>query len=161
MARHGRTITRKRWAGDVLIFTAPSSGTIAGQTLYTVGDQEDAPTVLRLRGSLLFTMVGPTTGDDIVVGVGVRVAQKGQVISAGIGPITEPEGDWQYWYSVPLSAIASNAEDTTRAFRLEVDSKAMRKMKPGELLQLVFQNATVGGASDAQVSGQLRWLLGT
>ena len=116
-------------------------------------------TILRIRGEVVINMDGAAdnASNQVTVGLGIISSD---AFAAGAGsvpePATESEYPWMYWYSTPLrvadfSAIATEASQIAAASRLVVDSKAMRKVKPGESLVWVIEtsaaiaiNVTVG-----------------
>ena len=82
-------------------------------------------------------------------------------------PATEPEFDWLWWYPTILAsfgaataAIANPVPQGESFDRIRVESKAMRKMKPGESLVLVAQYENIAGNPAVDVNGSLRFLFG-
>ena len=164
--RQGRVIDKVRWTGDVLVSQLAQSGGLIATNLYQFGDQEDAVTVMRTRGQLLIYLDGaPAAGVAVNVGVGVHVVPKGTDTTPTLSPTSEAEGDWLVWLVCPLAYENYETDDPPGSgmttCRLEIDSKAMRRMKPGEQLQVVVTNSTVGSAHAVNTIGQFRFLLGS
>ena len=87
----------------------------------------------------------------------------------GLGPTAfpdpggEPEYSWLWWATMHLEAFAATAREQygTSSQILQVDTKAMRKIRPGESLVWIAQTAGAAGAPVTVVTfGQTRVLLG-
>ena len=159
----GKTIDSVRWTGDVVTQMLAVSASAAVQQ-YAVGDQEVAPTILRTRGFLLLWMdAAVAAGEAMHLAIGLRTAPKGSGATVAITPISEAEADWFVWRSVTLAAesVATGGILNTSFYKMEIDSKAMRKMKPGQEIQLVLGYLNIVGGAAVNVAGQLRFLLGS
>ena len=80
-------------------------------------------------------------------------------------PSAEPEYPW-IWYGqasmFAMTTLALGGNATAFSELLTIDSKAMRKVKPGETLTIVGQYVNVSGNPAMRVaSGQTRVLIGT
>ena len=166
--RSGKKIETVRWTGDTVINTAAlASGGSAAIQLYQVGDQEAAPTLLRTRGQISVYVDGvQAPGGSSLVTLGVHVVPKGSDATITSTPLTEAEGDWFVWRTAVLAyeemVTDVIAVERMLSFRFEIDSKAMRKMKPGQEIQFVVASITnLAGGVAINVAGQLRFLLGT
>ena len=164
--RSGRVIDKVRWTGDVLIGHAGLAAGSAATELYALGDQEDSVTVMRARGLVTAWMdAAGAPGRVVQVAIGVRVAAKGTGSTVGIASLTEAEGDWMIWqtatigYEEMVTDVVSVQGLTL--YRFEIDSKAMRRMKPGEELQFVVAQATLQASGSVNVMGQIWFLLGS
>jgi len=80
-------------------------------------------------------------------------------------PSAEPEYPWMWYGQVQMFAVTTLAIGGVGAGYsqlLEVDTKAMRKFKPGETLAMVGQYVNVSGNPILRIqSGQTRVLIGT
>ena len=169
MARRGKKIESVRWTGDVLASgTALATGGSDAVELYQVGDQEAAPTILRTHLNFAIWAVSiqvPNRGCHWAMGI--HVVPKGTGTTVLISPLTESEADWfvhrtgVLGYEEPVADVIDVPGMTAQ--RLEVDSKAMRKLKPGEELQIVVAQLTISGITAMNVNWacQPRLLLGT
>ena len=164
-ASRAKKIDFKQWDALPSISLALDTATtiIGGSFAFSI-----PATILRIRGMLLVTLDNAAEGDDTFL-----TAALGMVSSdaAALGatampdPGSEPEYPWLWWASIPLFATQSitgvdpSFSTVSGAARLEVDSKAMRKVKPGESLIWVFQG-TDTVLKDLDV-GQTRVLIGS
>ncbi len=167
-AHGGKVIDRVRWTGDVIISSfALGAGSSAGIQMYQLGDQEDPQTVMRTRGQVLVFVDGAQApSNSVQVAIGVHVVPKGTDTTVLVSPLTEAEGDWLVWRTAALGyeEMVTDVVDVPgiTSYRFEIDSKAMRKMKPGEELQFVATTVTAGGGGmSINLVGQLRTLLGS
>ncbi len=124
-------------------------------------------TLMRTRGAGTVVMDPGAAGDEMVVGLGLIIVQSDAVV-AGAGsvpsPIEDAEAPWIWLRHVPLAsgdASAQNGADVNQADRFEIDSKAMRKIKPGQTMTFVMDGVISGGTPSATVSLITRCLVGT
>jgi len=163
--RTGKKIDFKQWDGipGLIAEVTGTSTTLAGALSFTT-----PATLLRFRG-YVGAMFDETmqAGDQMDLVFGLAIIST-DAFNAGPGgvpdPASEPEFPWIWWKGMRLdafSASAQNAYGSTNQ-RYEMDSKAMRKIKPGETVVMVTQ---VAGAIGAPVTlldiGQIRVLIGT
>ena len=104
-------------------------------------------TLLRIRGNLLVKGTPNAVADDDVVGLGFIVATDNAVAAGGAslpGPILNPDAPWIWHQYVPLSAGSAGllGDDIGSVVRVDVDSKAMRKLGISEQLVLVAEIST-------------------
>ena len=124
-------------------------------------------TILRVRGVLRvsFLVTGLTADDEAQCVFGLAVLSSDAVTlgqSAMPDPAGEPEYPWM-WYG-QLIMYSPNADFGAEGMSVElpVDTKAMRKVKPGESLVMVVQYVDVTGTPGLRLSyNQMRVLLGT
>ena len=160
----GRTIDFKQWIGlpgielDLSAAATVSGGSIA----FAI-----SATILRIRGTVAMCLDGAADGADQFVTMALGIISTDAFVlgaSAFPDPGGEPEYPWLYWRADGLkatqpTAIAAEASQSFSAVRYEFDSKAMRKVKPGEsLVQMIQVNS--GQGVDIQLS-QVRVLIGT
>ncbi len=150
---YARTPSReKSWRsilGIVLGFGA--NATLSGGAL----PFSDAATIVRCRGSLLLSMDGGTLSDQIAVTVGLGIVSQ-QAFTAGPGsmppPGNEPEFPWLFWKDILLQfQTAAGDSAVERAVRVEVDTKAMRKVKPNESLVWLAQSTRLNATPSADL----------
>jgi len=117
----------------------------AGATLMTSVVFEEPLTVVRIRGHM--TIIPDSTAADVSIvgafGMGIVSAEAS---AAGIVSIPEPfsDADWGGW--MLWRSFAMRFESITQAgvllanWAFELDSKAMRKMSPNEVLVAVVES---------------------
>ena len=144
--RSGKTIDFKQWNAVPGISLSIASGTnvLGGALVFS------APaTILRCRGEILVTLDGATAGDNMQVGFGLGIVSS-EAFDAGPGsvpgPLEFPDYSWLYWTSKMLTLEhidVGSAELSllSAAVRFEVDTKAMRKVKPAESLCWIVQTS--------------------
>ncbi len=163
--RQGKKIDFKSWAAIPSLQTGFSTETtIIGGSLAFSGPA----TILRCRGGILARLdATKQVGDLMKVTTAIGIVSS-DAFAAGAGsvpdPASEPEYPWLWWNSFTLSSqIAAGTDDFGLSVRaVEVDTKAMRKIKPGESLLWVMQSsASAGSLATSIFFEQTRVLVGT
>ena len=126
-------------------------------------------TILRMRGEIFAITDGAAESEALSMTLGIGVVSS-DAFAAGAGSMPDPGGEpeypWLYWTAFFIINQSGDTASTPgeqnqigQAYRLRFDSKAMRKVKPGQSLTWVIQtdNAT---AADIFL-GQTRVLIGT
>ena len=162
-ARVGKKIDFKSWSFIPAVDLASAAAqTIAGSFL-----QFAIPaTILRMRGEVLFLFDSAPEAASITIAMGIGVVST-DAANAGVGSLPDPAGEpdypWLYWKSISLlsqtAGTAAEQNPIGQAFRLEVDSKAMRKIKPGQSLVVIYQTTTAVAVDILQA--HTRVLIGT
>ena len=163
----GRKIDFKQWiAAPGLLETLTTAVTRVSGSLAFL----EPGTILRWRGyfSAFMDESGATAGDRMVITVGIGIFSTDAVTvgeNAMPDPADEPEYPWVWWKEFSLHtevAAGPSGGWGIQAQRYDIDSKAMRRIKPGESLVLVFQTTNLVGAPTVNIDvGQLRVLVGT
>ncbi len=167
MARNfrGPTIRQKAWATvPRSILTTATNETIIGGVLDFIG----AGTILRVRcNDILMSFDGAQqAGDDINLTLGLGVVSTDAAVlgaTAMPDPLAENDYPWLWWgnYTLRSTAAAAFNQLGTSVLRLEVDSKAMRKVKPKQSLVWVMEASGAFGAPATTVDiSETRVLLG-
>ena len=167
-SRPGKTIDFKAWdAIPGALQNLSANGTTAPAGISFTGPQ----TILRSRGEILLQMDENTLAADnalIAMALGIMSTD---AFAAGGASLPDPSGNadypWLWWQTINLATnftLAAGSDQvagmTTRV--VQVDSKAMRRVKPNETLSLVFQYVNVSGNPTIQVdAGLIRVLFGT
>ena len=165
MARGQRKITTKAWTGAV-----QPSALLLGATqtvLLAIGISEDGTreTLLRSRGNILVAGTPDAATDVEVVGLGIVVVHSNAATIGGLsvpGPIADDGADWLWHQYVPLDAVTLTAGDPNARsviHRVEIDSKAMRRIPPDYSAILVGELTTTSFANVSVMSG-MRMLFG-
>jgi len=109
----------------------------AGATLISSFAPDEGMTIVRSRGMVSVRATSLASTIDIVGAYGEAIVTN-EAFAAGVGSIPEPFtdadwGGWLVWRSFSYSWLASSADiQTSEVF--EVDSKAMRKIGPNDVL---------------------------
>ena len=132
--------------------------TAAGNTIFGEGQEAlVSQTLVRLRGELvIFLEVVTAIGDGfttIAAGIGIVTADAfGIGVTAMPSPITDP--DWQGWMWFQalgplIGQSVTESENTGRLaqIRIPIDTKAMRKISPNEVLFGALAVTTEVGAA--------------
>ena len=123
-----------------------------------------AQTIVRTRGELaaFFDLSGSSAGDACVLGIGLMIGSSGATIARS--SIDEADYSWLWHKFVPLSTetviggAASDWGPLTASVRIEIDSKAMRRVKFSDLVFMVMETSSVSGAPIVNVVGGVRTL---
>ena len=165
MARRGRTIDYKTWSSLTRsVFNPAAGGTFSGSS-FASGLQA---TILRARGYVQATMDSTKqVGDNMTLTFALGIVST-DAFGAGAGslpdPAAEPEYPWLWWGAMDLTAQVAAGDDAwgSHSQRLEVDTKAMRRLNPSQSLIWVAEATSVAGAPVVEaIFGQTRVLIGT
>jgi len=122
----------------------------------------DGLTLVRTRGQLLLRLTSATSeGNGFQGAFGIGVATTAAVVAGAASvptPITEQAWDgWLYWTPIILRSVgvmdgtAANDADSINAVsavqRIDVDSKAMRKLKADDSIYAILE-VTEGGTAN-------------
>ena len=165
MARRDRGHSRLnvRWTlggGSVLALAADST---AGIVVITEGVVNT--TLMRTRGNLIAWLDGvQAPGQIISVGCGLIVNPGGQGTTVVSSPLTDGEAPW-LWYETFVLAYEETvtdviAVDGISSLRKEVDSKAMRVIRPDREVQFVVETINILGSPPVNVRLSSRFLIG-
>ena len=160
----GKTIDYKQWT----FIPGVSQGITGNGTFIGSFLSFGVPaTILRVRGvsRVSFLPTGLTAEDECTVVFGLGVFST-DAVTAGAGslpdPSAEPEYPWMWYGEAQMYSPSANFGDAMVQVALEVDTRAMRKVKPGESLAMVGQYVDVTGVPGVRVMhGQHRVLIGT
>ena len=164
-SRPGKTVDFKQWTG------IPSgsqdqagNGTFAGPGILNFAVPG---TILRIRGFIQISMLasGLTALDEVLLTFGLGMFST-DALAVGLtalpDPNAEPEFPWIWYGGVVMTSPNADFGDPMINQRLEVDSKAMRKFKPGQGIAVVGQYVNGAGNPGVRVSmSQIRVLIGT
>ncbi len=163
--RPGKTIDYKQWFA--IPFLRQESGTDGTLSGGAIGFLVPA-TILRMRGYVQVSLDATKQVDDrVLVTFGLAIMSTDAFLLGPTSfpdPADEPEFPWLWWAQMQLEAYVTAGEEAwgMTAQRLEVDSKAMRKVKPGQSLVWVAQKSDTAGAVVSNlVFGETRVLIGT
>ena len=166
--RTSAPLKAKIWTAGPRQITVPTV-TAAGATLWAVGSQASVDlTQLRLRGSFQCWLETVTTiGDGFLRNaIGMCVVNE-NAFGVGIMAISHPLTDagWDGWLyhryigaMVGFSVTEGENTGTVSQVRFEIDSKAMRKIKPTDVFVGVFEAGAEVGAATLQFIAETRTL---
>ena len=109
----------------------------------------DGLTLMRLRGSLTLavnTVSATLSGFSYAFGIGITTDEA--FTTGGVTSVPDPDADsawdgWIWWHSGALKAISGTLADGVNASalheRIPVDSKAMRKLRLGDVIFAVIK----------------------
>ncbi len=119
--------------------------------------QQDGLTALRIRGALSVWLTSASALSEGYTGAfGMGIVTEEAFTDVGVSatptPITEQDWDgWMYWTAFNVTAqagsvTASQGTDGLSVQRFDIDSKAMRKVREGDVIYGVIQVLEVGTA---------------
>jgi len=161
----GRKIDFKQWdaAPGLIVETQAAGLLVSGSLAFSI-----PATLLRFRGYISASFdETKQVGDRLILTTGVAILSTDAVTAGAASlpdPATEPEFPWIWWGEFRLDSFFAGAVDGSGPGwqRYEIDSKAMRKIKPGESLVTIVEITNVIGAPVTLIDvGQLRVLIGT
>ena len=111
-------------------------------------------TVVRIRGNLEAVLTAAAAaGQGYHVGLGIGIVSTDAFVDIGITALPDPLDDkgypWMYHRIFDVHAVTATIADgsNNNVVRFEVDTKAMRKMKPAETLCMIAQVVEIGAAT--------------
>jgi len=147
---------RKLWAG---ILFEDDVVTTTQAVITSIASGLDN-TVLRIRGNVLIVATPNAAGDSDNLCMGFAVVTDNAASASGAAvpsPVDDLTSDIWLWHQVvPLNAAGATAianDSIGSVIRVEIDSKAMRKMPPGKSLALIAELETGEMASVLMVGG--------
>jgi len=164
MARRRTTFQKKTayygWVG----VSAVNAGFATTNVLLTFIASGIAATIRRTRGVLVVQLEASAATDLMMTGFGLAVVSDSARI-AGAASLPSPMDDltfpW-YWHKfVPLIPTSATQADNTGAAasaRIEIDAKAMRKIRPNEAVVLMADGLQSAGSPIAACSVGIRVL---
>jgi len=167
MASRGRTVDYKRW--DSLLALRQAFATVGTRFASGSIPFTESATILRCRltDCLVFLDNTQQAGDQMSVIFGLGIVSTDAFV-AGAGSVPDPGGEpeypWLWWgrYSLEGDVAASSPGLGTNVVRFSADTKAMRRIRPGQSLVWIVEASAVAGAPNTIVSmGQTRVLIGT
>lgn len=144
--------------------TLDGSGITTTQSVQAAVTFNASGTVARARGRIKAYIDNPSDGDRIYVGAGLIVVTEEQLAvgaTATPNPLTDLDAEWMWHGFMPLAfETTTNTEASTLAMDvLEIDSKAMRRVKQTQSLALVVARTAGAGSSSISFVAGLRILL--
>ena len=132
----------------------------AGATLLASFQPVDRVTVIRVRGQVSIIPEDFTADIEIIGAFGIMVVSN-EAFAAGVTSIPEPfsngDGDWMVWrsFSYRFEFGSGNSGFAFPDWYFEIDSKAMRKIGPNQVMVLIAESQ----AGAYQISVPVRTLI--
>ena len=124
----------------------------------------DGLTIVRTRGEMLFSLRSTSAvGEGFLVGAALGIVTN-DAFAVGVTAVPSPidDIDWDGWYWHQLvhlfEAVGVSDDGITTNARIQIDSKAMRKIGVNETAFMVIEGAEVG-TSVVAAFGLTRMLL--
>ena len=162
--RPAKKIDFKQWTS----VPGQSQNQVANGTVAASGSLGfSAPaTILRVRGVIAVAFNGGSQiADEAEITMGLGVFSTDAVAVGGTAlpdPGSEPEYPWMWFGTFLMLSPSVEEDDTWSRIMMTLDTKAMRKVKPGESLVLVSEYLDIVGTPSLRLMvGQMRTLLGT
>jgi len=146
--------------GPQLVSTATGTvGTIQG---FTTGLQilDEGVTLVRTRGEVLFRVTAAAgVGDEMGGAVGIAIASE-NAFGVGITAIMDPfvDSEWDGWLWHSFFRVGGLVNDGAGFQRIEIDSKAMRKVAALDVLYGVIKVETEIGTVTLVMAADTRML---
>ncbi len=142
--------------------------TTNGVTVWTTGQTAlGGVTIARIHGIVTFSLIAATAiGDGFAGAMGIGIVTA-DAFAAGSGSMPSPTGDqdwggWIFHKHFDVHASTSTEGDGQNALsnyqRMEIDTKAMRKMAPNETI-FGSVGVVINGTADMRVNGNTRMLV--
>ena len=161
----GRKLDSKAWSA---IPGQDQETAVTGTLIVSGGLSFTAPsTILRVRGSLYVGFDETQQAGDranIVFGLGIVSTDAFTLGPTAVpDPSADPNYSWLWYGEAILEAFVAAGFEGIGASqqRFDIDTKAMRRIRPGETLCLIAQATQMTGAPQTIIrTGQLRTLFG-
>ena len=161
-----RAASPKSWDSTdelpILSFLSGIAAGALGQQAFFGTSQNTDITILRLRGSVMTTLIG--TVGPVLVGVGVGVVTE-QATAGGVNaaPRALQEADWDGWFYHQTFWLDGNVDSQHQVQTHQLDSKAMRRIVARNILFTSVQvlNNDLSSPATVETSLSLRGLFKT
>ena len=150
---------------DLRMATAALAATQTFGSITSVGAEFTVrQTLTRLRGQAFFSWTPNAADDVMIVGLGIIVVNSdafGQSALAVPSPTDDLAASF-VWHQLmtfgPAFSATETAADLQLFYRLEIDSKAQRKVGPNEILCLIADGVQVVGTPTCDLVASVRML---
>ena len=159
--------TRRRvmsWNGAVVDLATVDVSAISFATIVSEAILEEypTPTIVRIRGHMLcIADTTMTSGAFGMIAIGIILVTRAALVAGAVpDPITDVGSEWMWYHTSTIGETTSSSVIGREIVidRFEVDTKAMRKVKPNEALVLVAKAVTCEGTTVANLCGIIRVL---
>ena len=163
-------VRRKRptfWQAAAFNMSATTGASVVS-TIVTEAALENTPssTLIRIRGQLLCTVISSAAVPSSThVAIGIKLVSAAALAGVAVpSPFADEGSDWIWWNIVPLvlltggSVASPNGDGLNSNARIEIDSKAMRKVTQNEVLVIVAENVVSESTTTVGIDGGVRVL---
>ena len=146
---------------------AVSSFSAAGKTAWNIGQNSGGGvTIVRIRGGFtawleLVTALGDGFS-SVAAGIGIVSADAFAVGSTAMpGPLSDPEWDWMWinYFGAMVGSTVTEEFKGLAAVRQVIDTKAMRKVQPNEVVFGMVESEVEIGAATVTFAAATRMLV--
>ena len=163
MAR-GRTQGRRadyNWIGGTGQISSVAETNALGTGFVVI---DTASTIVRVRGNLLASLDFVAVDERYVLGVGLIVVTDAAAVAGAASlpsPTDNADAEWLWHQFIPLATQTAAQTDSNgnQSRMVEIDSKAMRKVKTNSRLVMVADGVRQAGAPVCDVTYGFRMLL--
>ncbi len=143
-----------------------TSGTTVFSTLVSEASLENTPnsTLIRLRGEVLVVLntIGSVPAKGVFT-MGIKFTTGAALAGASVeAPLTDIGSDWIWWNTMGLELESGTLENAQQGIavvkRVEIDSKAMRKVGLNRVLVFVTQHTAILSTMTVDLNGAVRAL---
>ena len=160
--RSSRSNPIRSWSGTSI--STVVSVTTTQQVVTVLSLFTDFPeTLLRSRGSLLIQATPDAADENDILGIGLIVVNEAASSAGGVsvpGPLNDIDADWLWHQGIAFDsrvATSYTGDHIGLNKRVEIDSKAMRRVARDQTIVLVAEAAT-GEFVSLRLTGFLRML---
>ena len=153
-----------QWTG-LAVFVASTLSSTAANFMGSSGlGGNISGTIARVRGDLSVYLDVGAADESAVAAMGLIVGNDDQVVTGSAAfpsPVIDLEADWLYHTFLSLKSITGTQSDVLggQVARREIDSKAMRRIKPNDNLVCVGAVTIQSGAPTVDFMGAIRVLI--
>ena len=160
--RSGRRADLRWTLGRSSLQSVPGAGTtVLASNILSAGT--GSQTIMRTRGHLVAWLDGTLVAGDVVsCAIGFLVVPGGSAAVVISSPITDSQAPY-FWFEAFTFAAEDTAAPLTdglKMFRAEIDSKAMRILRPDREVQCVAEAFDIVQTSIVNFQVEARFLIG-
>ena len=148
-------------SGDAFVVVTNSKAALSAN-LDAIFENLGQPTLMRIRGEVKMFATGGVVNDDCTLGLGICLANNLATTAAVLpGPITDSDFPW-IWHSFSSfrrQTIETSDTPVINTLRLQIDSKAMRRINPAMELFFCAELLNSAGTMDINFMPNFRILL--
>ncbi len=148
---------RAEWSSTVVQSSVLALGNAQSVGSVSVGiGFTESNTIARIRGHVVASQNTAAAANSMLLGIGLIVVSENAFTVGGAasmpGPLTDINASW-LWHNIlafgPTQAGAVSDNAITMNQRVEIDSKAMRKVGPDDALAFIWEGLQLRGSPTA------------
>ena len=147
------------WEGVTTLASGLAAASVTEAQLFTA---DTAETLVRVRGwaNVALTSAASAANDRAIVAAGLIVAPTG--VTVAVDPINEPGANWLWHQFFPVETqgvIGAVSDQGAQGWiSIEIDNKAMRKLREDESVFIVVANQNISGSPTVNFMAGIRIL---